>query len=77
MDFGEDARGRGRPAIGLGMLIAMIKIGHDGTLQVGHAAEYAAPDLIFGKVAEESLDRVEPGCAGGLSRPAVSDRRLS
>ena len=42
----------------------MIEAGRDGTFQIGNVAEHAAPDLIFGDVAEESLDQIEPGCTG-------------
>ena len=64
LGFGEDAGGGGCPAIGFGMPVAMIEAGRDGTFQIGNAAEHAAPDLIFGEVAEESLDQIEPGCTG-------------
>jgi hypothetical protein len=46
MDFGEDAHGRGRPAVGFAMLVAMIQVGSHGALQVGNAAQYADTCLL-------------------------------
>ena len=63
-DFGENVRGLCGPDEGFWIGIVVGDVVKDGGFQFWDAGEVAAPDAIFGEVAEESLHHVEPGRAG-------------
>ena len=55
------------------MAVVLLDVFEDGVLKLLDAGEDAAPELVFGEVAEEALDHVEP-TAGGWREVEVEAR---
>src|SRR5664279_396929 len=64
-DFCEYVGGAGDPDERLWIVVVMGDVGCDGLLEVGDAGEAFALDAVFGDVAKEPFDHVQPRCAGG------------
>jgi hypothetical protein len=47
------------------LAVVLLDVVEDRSLQLLNAGEDAAPELVFGQVAEEALDHVEPTAGGG------------
>ena len=59
-DLFQDVICFGGPDEGLGILIVAVDVISDGYDELFEVLEGAAPDSVFGQVAEEALDHVEP-----------------
>jgi hypothetical protein len=65
LDGGQGVAGGFGPAERLGVGVVSVDVGVDGRLELGGRAVSAAAQRTLGEAAEEALDLVEPGRAGG------------
>jgi hypothetical protein len=60
----QDICGFGRPDEGFGLAVVLLDVLEDAVLKLLDAGEDAALELVFGQVAEEAIDHVEPITGG-------------
>ena len=73
LGFGEDGIGGFGPDERFGIIVVVLEVAVDGSLQVGHGAEDAAPQAAPGQGREERLNGVELR-TGGRCESARSTR---
>ena len=64
-DFFEDVVRLGGPDEGLWVVVVAVDVVADGHDEVFKILKDSTPDAIFGQVAEEALDHVQPRCRSG------------
>jgi len=64
-DILQDIRGFCGPDEGFRLVVMLVDVGVDRRDQFFDIAKHAAPESMFGQIAEEALQHVQPGSAGG------------
>jgi hypothetical protein len=59
-DFLKDVAGLGGPDERLGIVVVAVDVVTDSHDELFEIVEDAAPDAVFGEIAEEALDHVQP-----------------